>query len=244
MGKYSLYNKNIRRNQSPEKAFKGIDDKYYYTYITYNLCNGKYYKGSHMTTDLYDGYVGSSKYLCLAVEKYGYINFFTEVTGFYHNRKEMVDAEDLLIKDNEWIEKNYCYNKSPGRFNRKSEALKVMPKRKGELTEELKDKIKLHKLQLELSDEGGWRSELSLRKQRLSRRENNNNSDYWKPIILKDKESKEVREFENIYEAVDILRNLDLSVQAKKIARALNESNRSHPRGFYWKFKERSTTSA
>lgn len=54
-----------------DTPFKGSDGLYHYTYIITNNINGKYYKGSHSTKRLKDGYMGSGTLLLNDIFKIG-----------------------------------------------------------------------------------------------------------------------------------------------------------------------------
>lgn len=83
--------------------------KYYFTYKTTNLINGKVYYGKHETKELNDGYLGSGLYLSRAIKKYGRENFSREILSFYHNRENMIAAEKELVTE-EVILSKQTYN--------------------------------------------------------------------------------------------------------------------------------------
>ena len=60
--------------------------KYYGLYKITNLVNGKMYIGQHVTDNLDDGYMGSSKILKHAIKKYGLQCFRKEWLGFYEDK--------------------------------------------------------------------------------------------------------------------------------------------------------------
>jgi len=107
--------------------------KYYFTYQTKNLINGKTYIGIHKTNDLNDGYIGCGIYrLCdanyahkrarktspfpLAVIKHGYENFKLEVLCFFNNWEECLEEEAFLV-NTEWVKDKSNYNACLGGGN-------------------------------------------------------------------------------------------------------------------------------
>lgn len=89
--------------------------KYYFTYKTTNIINGKYYIGVHSTTDLTDGYLGSGKALIRAIEKYGKSNFSREILSF-HNSKEEAYAMEAILVTIDVVHLSECYNMKVGGF--------------------------------------------------------------------------------------------------------------------------------
>lgn len=102
---------------------------YYYTYQTKNLVTGKTYVGLHQTKKLSDGYIGhgikkqsdaermkkkgSRSLFVLAVCKYGYQNFATEVLSFFDSREQAL-AEEAFLVDQNWVKNQDNYNTSLG----------------------------------------------------------------------------------------------------------------------------------
>ena len=76
--------------------------KYYYTYQTKNLINGKTYIGIHTTKNLDDGYMGSGLNLRRAIKKYGLDNFVKTILSFFDTMEEMVEEEKFLVNE-EWV---------------------------------------------------------------------------------------------------------------------------------------------
>jgi len=75
---------------------------YYIIYKTTNTVNGKVYIGKHKTKDLNDGYLGSGKLLCRAIEKYGVENFAREIV--YLCKTE----DDMNAKEREIVTEDFC----------------------------------------------------------------------------------------------------------------------------------------
>lgn len=78
--------------------------KYYYTYQikvvnTQSSLFGAYYFGKHETDDLDDGYFGSSKVLKNYKSKYGIFGLEKTILHYYSSRKELCDAERILIEE-------------------------------------------------------------------------------------------------------------------------------------------------
>lgn len=83
-------------------------------YKTTNLTNGKIYVGVHQTESLIDdNYLGSGKYLRLAIKKYGRKNFKREVLHIYDNPYDMFDKEAEIV-DELFVRRQDTYNCSLG----------------------------------------------------------------------------------------------------------------------------------
>lgn len=70
------------------------------------MMTGKIYLGVHGTDDIDDGYLGSGKFLLLAIKKYGKENFVRQVIHIFDDEeiayaleKEVVDQKFILRKD-------------------------------------------------------------------------------------------------------------------------------------------------
>jgi len=87
-------------------------EKYYIVYKTTNKVNGKFYVGSHQTTKLDDGYLGSGKVLKLAIKKYGRQNFEREIICRCIDAKVMRIVETHFVKYHILRDKRACYNRS------------------------------------------------------------------------------------------------------------------------------------
>lgn len=83
--------------------------KYYGLYKITNLANGKMYIGQHVTSDLDDGYMGSSKILKCAIKKYGPQCFRKEWICFCEDKQEL-DYMERVFVDQTWIDRSDTYN--------------------------------------------------------------------------------------------------------------------------------------
>lgn len=75
-------------------------------YRTTCLVTGKIYYGVHGTNNIDDGYLGSGKFLLLAIKKYGKENFVRQIVHIFEERdiayaleKEVVDQKFILRRD-------------------------------------------------------------------------------------------------------------------------------------------------
>jgi len=77
------------------------DYRYKYIYATFNLVNGKFYVGSHMSNKdpNSDKYLGSGVRIKYAIRKYGRVNFKREIIEFYHGE----DIEEFRDLETYWI---------------------------------------------------------------------------------------------------------------------------------------------
>ena len=69
-------------------------------YLIYKITHrdsGMYYIGAHKTNDINDGYMGSGKYINLAVEHYGIENFDKEILFDFLTEDEMWKKEEELV---------------------------------------------------------------------------------------------------------------------------------------------------
>lgn len=82
---------------------------FYTVYKTTNLINGKFYIGTHKTSDPNDSYLGSGNLLCRAIEKYGRDNFRKDVMFIFDNPADMFAKEaELVTRD--FLAENNTYN--------------------------------------------------------------------------------------------------------------------------------------
>ena len=86
---------------------------YYIVYKVTNDINGKFYIGTHKTSNINDGYMGSGKYLKYSQEKHGIENFTKAVLFVYDNSIEMFDKEAEIVNDDFIAEEN-TYNLKRG----------------------------------------------------------------------------------------------------------------------------------
>lgn len=82
---------------------------FYTVYKTTNLINGKFYIGTHKTSDPNDSYLGSGNLLCRAIEKYGRDNFRKDVMFIFDNPADMFAKEAELVSE-EFLAENNTYN--------------------------------------------------------------------------------------------------------------------------------------
>jgi hypothetical protein len=69
----------------------------YLVYRTTNILNGKYYIGSHATTKLNDGYLGSGILLKQSIKKHGKESFTREILAEFDTLQEMRQHEMVLV---------------------------------------------------------------------------------------------------------------------------------------------------
>lgn len=113
--------------------------KYYYTYETTNLSNGKKYIGQHCTYDLNDGYFGSCKELKRDVKAGDKVK--VKILAYYDNIFDLGNAEYNLLKErnirnndlyyNTHICKYYNYSFEYGRTEATKAKIKLNASRKG-----------------------------------------------------------------------------------------------------------------
>lgn len=90
-------------------------ETFYCIYKTTNLINGKIYIGAHRTTNLNDDYLGSGKFLKMAVEKYGKESFSKEIIKVLSTEEEMFLEESKIVND-DFIKRNDTYNAKIGGY--------------------------------------------------------------------------------------------------------------------------------
>jgi len=87
----------------------------YTIYKVTNKTNGKIYIGSHKTTNLNDGYMGSGTYLNRAMKKHGIDNFVKEIL-FVFDTPELMYAKEAELVDEEFLTEANTYNLKVGGF--------------------------------------------------------------------------------------------------------------------------------
>jgi hypothetical protein len=87
--------------------------KVFTVYKTTNNVNGRYYIGVHKTSNPYDDYLGSGKYIKRAIEKYGIENFEKEIMAIFENSEEAYLLEKKLVTV-DLIETGHVYNLTEG----------------------------------------------------------------------------------------------------------------------------------
>ena len=87
-------------------------EKVMYNYITTNLLNNKQYIGTHSTSNIDDGYLGSGKLMLRAIKKYGKEGFKREVLCKCETIEEAYVNESIFIEKYNTLQPN-GYNISP-----------------------------------------------------------------------------------------------------------------------------------
>jgi hypothetical protein len=82
---------------------------FYLLYKITNLINEKIYVGIHRTENKDDGYMGSGKYIRMAIKKYGKENFKKEILLEFESSEAMVDAEKAIVNE-EFVTRRDTYN--------------------------------------------------------------------------------------------------------------------------------------
>ncbi len=87
--------------------------KFYTVYRITNLLNEMIYIGQHVTKNLNDGYMGSSKYLSKDIKEFGLEKFKKEILFIFDTKEEMIAKEKELV-NKEFVKRIDTYNRSQG----------------------------------------------------------------------------------------------------------------------------------
>ena len=90
--------------------------KLFIIYQITNLINGKIYIGAHVTFDINDKYMGSSKYLKKDIKEIGRQNFKKEILHIFDNKKNMMNKEAEIV-NHKFCHREDTYNKHIGGIN-------------------------------------------------------------------------------------------------------------------------------
>ena len=82
---------------------------FYYLYEIRNNLNGKIYVGVHKTKDLDDGYMGSGKIICSAIQKHGRENFTKVILETFETSEAMYAREAEIVTE-EFLARDDVYN--------------------------------------------------------------------------------------------------------------------------------------
>jgi hypothetical protein len=129
--------------------------KYYFTYITTNILNGKQYIGEHSTNNLEDGYLGSGLLIAKAIQNYGKKYFKREILEFYDTKENAFESEKKYIELYETHISKGGYNISPEGGHRIIGSLDESTKKK------IRKSLKNHKVSKETRKKIGESSRIS-----------------------------------------------------------------------------------
>lgn len=87
---------------------------YYLIYKITHRDSDMYYIGAHKTNDINDGYMGSGKYIKLAIEYYGIENFDKKILFNFSTEDEMWEKEKELVNFNDEMSYNMMEGGSGG----------------------------------------------------------------------------------------------------------------------------------
>ena len=85
----------------------------HYTYLITNTLNGKIYIGVHSTSDINDGYMGSSIPLNKDIRKFGKQYFTKQILNYFDSREDALVEESKLVND-EFVKRTDTYNINTG----------------------------------------------------------------------------------------------------------------------------------
>ena len=94
----------------------GIDNRYHYLYLTYNIINHRFYVGIHTTDRPFDKhYHGSGIAIKQAITKYRTANLPTVAIGYFKDAESMQYGEQIVVDDAFLVEfANITYNVKTG----------------------------------------------------------------------------------------------------------------------------------
>lgn len=87
--------------------------KFFVVYQITNLIDGKIYVGAHVTYNVNDKYMGSSKYLNKDMKELGRQNFKKEILHIFDNKEDMVSKEAEIV-NREFCHRQDTYNRIVG----------------------------------------------------------------------------------------------------------------------------------
>ncbi len=109
----------VQLNGVKKKAYRGLDGRYHFVYLTINKNNGMFYIGKHTSDALDDGYVGSGGLLTAALKTYGSDCFDMMILGFFDTAHAATMTEAKIV-DQDFLQTygeqlNLIYNERPAR---------------------------------------------------------------------------------------------------------------------------------
>lgn len=111
-------------------------DVMFLIYKITNTVNGKIYIGSHRTSNIDDGYMGSGTLIKKAIKNYGIDCFLKEILYIFNNPEDMVKKEREIVNET-FLRRRDTYNLeiggSGGKFWTKELRLKMSESKKGSI---------------------------------------------------------------------------------------------------------------